>query len=134
MTSRDDFAFAKLDRLAARSLKRTLAETDRLAALKIIESERVPVALPLKKARRFARALNLPEPESCIVPLILGEAEAALAASTSLAEAGYLVTAIRPSTVLEGSARLRFTFTAGHDDTKVEQLAEAVSGLVPAAA
>jgi 8-amino-7-oxononanoate synthase len=105
-----------------------------IAALEIIESEPALVALPLKKARRFARALNLQEPESCIVPLILGEAKAALTASASLAKAGYLVTAIRPPTVPEGTARLRFTFTAGHDDTDVDRLAETVSALVLAAA
>jgi 8-amino-7-oxononanoate synthase len=105
-----------------------------IAALEIIETEPALVATPLQKARLFARALNLPEPESCIVPLILGEAGASLAASASLAEAGYLVTAIRPPTVPEGTARLRFTFTAGHDDAEIERLAKAVRGLVPAAA
>ena len=105
-----------------------------IAAVEIIETEPALVAAPLQKARLFARALNLPEPESCIVPLILGAADAALRASTSLAEAGFLVTAIRPPTVPEGTARLRFTFTAGHDDAEVERLVAAVRKLVPVAA
>ena len=51
MTSLDDFAFAKLDQLTARSVKWTLTETDPLAALEVIESEDVSVTLPLKRAR-----------------------------------------------------------------------------------
>ena len=68
----------------------------------------------MANARLFTRALSLPEPESCIVPLIMGDPDTALAASRSLADQGFLVTAIRPPTVPEGTARLRFTFTAEH--------------------
>ena len=46
------------------------------------------------------------------MPLVLGEAEAALAASRLLEDEGFLVIAIRPPTVPAGTARLRFTFTA----------------------
>ena len=74
----------------------------------------------------FTRALNLPDPESCIVPLILGDAETALAASQSLARQGFLVTAIRPPTVPKDTARLRFTFTAEHRDEDILRLVEAV--------
>ena len=56
-------------------------------------------ARPLAKARRFTQALDLPDATSPIVPVIIGEARAALAASKSLEEAGFLVTAIRPPTV-----------------------------------
>ena len=97
-----------------------------IAALELIESEPELVARPMQKARLFTRALNLPEPESCIVPLILGDPETALAASESLAEQGFLVTAIRPPTVPKDTARLRFTFTAEHEDADILRLAEAV--------
>jgi len=97
-----------------------------IAALALIESDAAMVARPIENARRFTRALNLPEPESCIVPLILGEADTALAASQSLAEQGFLVTAIRPPTVPAGTARLRFTFTAEHREDDILRLAAAV--------
>lgn len=100
-----------------------------LAALDIIERDAVLVAAPIAKARRFARALNLPEPQSAIVPLILGAPERALAASGALEKQGFLVVPIRPPTVPENTARLRFAFTAGHADADIDRLADAVRGL-----
>jgi 8-amino-7-oxononanoate synthase len=74
----------------------------------------------------FARALNRPEAQSAIVPVIVGEADAALKASALLQEAGFLVVAIRPPTVPAGTARLRFAFTARHADADIERLADVV--------
>jgi len=97
-----------------------------LAALEIIESDRARVAAPLAKARRFTAALNLPQAQSAIVPIVLGAAETALAASAALEAQGLLVAPIRPPTVPEGTARLRVAFAAGHPDEAVDRLAEAV--------
>ena len=55
----------------------------------------------------------------------------ALAVSAALEERGFLVTAIRPPTVPPDTARLRFTFTAMHDEQQVLQLAAAVGELLP---
>ena len=57
-----------------------------IAAIDLIESDPVYAAEPLRKARNFARATNLPEPQSAIVPVILGETDAVLAASQLLEE------------------------------------------------
>jgi len=100
-----------------------------IAALDVIEENPDYAALPLAKARSFTELAGLPEAQSPIVPLVLGTAEAALAASRHLAEQGFLVTAIRPPTVPEGTARLRFTFTAQHPDAEIERLAELVRRL-----
>lgn len=62
-----------------------------------------------------------------IQPLILGSAEASLSASRHLRTHGILVTAIRPPTVPEGSARLRITFSATHEASHVDRLLEALS-------
>ena len=102
-----------------------------IAALELIENHPELVAKPMQKARRFTRALNLPDPESCIVPLILGDPDIALAASQDLIERGFLVTAIRPPTVPPGTARLRFTFTAEHRDADIDRLVEAVRPHMP---
>lgn len=102
-----------------------------IASLDLIETDKALVERPVAKARLFTRALNLPEPESCIVPVILGDPEKALAASRALEDQGFLVTAIRPPTVPQGTARLRFTFTAGHEDEDVLRLAEAVRPFRP---
>jgi 8-amino-7-oxononanoate synthase len=95
-----------------------------IAALDVIEREPGYAALPLAKAKAFACRAGLPEPASPIVPVLLGEAEAALKASRLLEDHGFLVVAIRPPTVPAGTARLRLTFTAQHPDDEVERLAE----------
>jgi 8-amino-7-oxononanoate synthase len=101
-----------------------------IAAIDLIERKPDYVAAPLDKAKRFTRALNLPEPQSAIVPVILGETDVALAASRLLEEAGFLVVAIRPPTVPQGTARLRFAFTARHPDSEIDRLSELVRGRV----
>ncbi|MFM2130667.1 MAG: hypothetical protein RL477_2213 [Pseudomonadota bacterium] len=105
-------------------------------ALQLIEGDAELTARPLRLARRFASALGLPEAQSAVVPLVLGEEARALAASAQLAERGFLVTAIRPPTVPAGTSRLRFTFSAAHSDEDVEDLLAAVAaiGLAPEAA
>jgi 8-amino-7-oxononanoate synthase len=99
------------------------------AAIELIETDPTYAALPLAKAKAFTRRVGLPEAQSPIVPLILGEAETALAASRRLEEKGFLVIAIRPPTVPAGTARLRLTFTARHPDSEIERLADIVRAL-----
>jgi 8-amino-7-oxononanoate synthase len=94
-----------------------------IAALDIIESEPDFAALPVQKARAFTRAANLPAAESAIVPVTIGDADAALRASALLEDEGFLVVAIRPPTVPEGTARLRVTFNAAQPDDAIERLA-----------
>ncbi len=99
------------------------------AALDVIAATPELCARPVERARLFTRLCDLPEAQSPIVPLILGEAQTALAASATLAKAGFLVAAIRPPTVPAGTARLRFTFTAAHTTAQVRALADAVRSL-----
>jgi 8-amino-7-oxononanoate synthase len=101
-----------------------------LAALDIIESQPALTALPLAKARAFTDALGLPAAQSPIVPVVIGSAEAALAASARLEAEGFLVVAIRPPTVPEGTARLRIAFSAAHSDADVMRLADLVRDLI----
>ncbi|HEV2161443.1 MAG TPA: 8-amino-7-oxononanoate synthase [Stellaceae bacterium] len=93
------------------------------AALDIIAGDPDLTAKPLRNARRFTRAAGLPEAQSAIVPVVLGTAERALAASRRLEDEGFLAVAIRPPTVPDGTARLRFAFTAGHADTDIDRVA-----------
>jgi 8-amino-7-oxononanoate synthase len=97
-----------------------------IAALDVIAREPQRVAAPLALARRFTRALNLPEAQSAVVPIVIGAAETALEAAADLEAQGLLAVAIRPPTVPEGTARLRCAFSALHTDEQVDRLAQAV--------
>jgi 8-amino-7-oxononanoate synthase len=97
-----------------------------IAALDIIRDDPNLCARPVSLARRFTAGLGLPAAESPIVPIVLGEAETALAASADLEAKGLLAVAIRPPTVPAGTARLRIAFSAGHSDAQVDALIDAV--------
>jgi 8-amino-7-oxononanoate synthase len=97
------------------------------AALRFIDTHPEHCARPLAHAQRCTRLLGLPAATSPIVPLIVGSASAALALSQRLADEGLLVTAIRPPTVPDGTARLRMTFCAAHTDADVDRLAGALT-------
>ncbi|MFL2546370.1 MAG: aminotransferase class I/II-fold pyridoxal phosphate-dependent enzyme [Candidatus Rariloculaceae bacterium] len=124
-------AVADLIRNRARSLIYTTAlppgtVAAAAKAVEIIASDRQLTEIPLKNARLFTQELGLPEAQSAIVPLQVGSASKALEISEQLEQDGYLVVAIRPPTVPDGTARLRCTFSAMHDPADVRALAEAV--------
>jgi 8-amino-7-oxononanoate synthase len=97
-----------------------------IAALDLIERDQDYAATPLRKAKMFTRRVGLAEAQSPIVPVIIGDEEATLAASRMLVEEGYFAAAIRPPSVPAGTARLRLTFTAKHSDQAIERLADIV--------
>jgi 8-amino-7-oxononanoate synthase len=66
---------------------------------------------------------------SPIVPVILGEEAAALAAAAQLADQGLLVPAIRPPTVAPGTSRLRVALSAAHTAADVDRLVTALAPL-----
>lgn len=96
------------------------------AALELIATDEDLVRQPLKRARRFTSRLGLEPPESPIVPFVLGDAQRTMQAAAVLREEGFLVGAIRPPTVPEGTARLRLTFSAVHTEEDIDRLAAAV--------
>jgi 8-amino-7-oxononanoate synthase len=97
-----------------------------IAAIDLIEREPERLALPLAKACIFTGAAGLPSAQSAIVPVVIGQAEAALSASRLLEAEGFLAVAIRPPTVPEGTARLRLSFSAAHPDAEIARLANVV--------
>ncbi len=101
------------------------------AALELIATDNELVRKPLRRARRFAAQLDLEVPESPIVPIVLGDSLRTSRAAEALRERGFLVAAIRPPTVPEGTARLRLTFSAEHGEDEVDRLATAVNKIAP---
>ena len=59
---------------------------------------------------------------SAIVPLVIGENEAALATAQRLRDRGFWIPAIRYPTVPKGSARLRITVSAAHQRSDLVRL------------
>ncbi len=63
-----------------------------------------------------------------IVPVAVGEADAALALAGALERRGVLGIAIRPPTVPPGTSRIRLAMTAAHDEATVERIVAALVG------
>jgi 8-amino-7-oxononanoate synthase len=61
---------------------------------------------------------------SPIVPIVLGEPERTMRVAVRLEERGYLVGAIRPPTVPQGTSRLRITVTLAHSLATLEEFAD----------
>jgi len=66
--------------------------------------------------------LQLAQSSTPIQPLVVGAAADAVSLSEALRDEGILVTAIRPPTVPDGTARLRITFSAAHTEAQVDRL------------
>ncbi len=97
---------------------------------------REKLAALIARFRHGAAELGLPLAASfsAIQPLLLGSADAALAAAQALERLGLLVSAIRPPSVPLGQARLRITLSAAHEDAHVDRLLDALETLhLPAA-
>jgi 8-amino-7-oxononanoate synthase len=96
------------------------------AALTILQSDPALRARPRQLADRLRAALvghyALGASQSHLVPLLLGEAHAALALQAHLAEHGWDARAIRPPTVPEGASRVRLVLHADLDEHELSTL------------
>src|SRR5204863_2473476 len=101
------------------------------AALDLVDAEPERVQRLRDRIADFRAAatragLELSESASAIQPVIVGDAARAVAISARLAERGFLVPAIRPPTVPDGTARLRVSLCADHGRDEVEALARTI--------
>jgi 8-amino-7-oxononanoate synthase len=102
-----------------------------LAALEIVIGEPERRKTLLDRAAELRRRLadqgwNTGNSVSQIIPVIVGEPEAAVRLSASLRERGFFVPAIRPPTVPKGEACLRISLSYSHSDKMVDRLAESL--------
>ncbi|HEY0939408.1 MAG TPA: 8-amino-7-oxononanoate synthase [Steroidobacter sp.] len=97
-----------------------------LAAARICQSQEGD---QLRARLRSLIDMLRPGHASAIVPIILGEDAAALAASAQLRAAGIHVPAIRPPTVPKGTARLRVALSASHTEAMLDSLRGALARL-----
>jgi 8-amino-7-oxononanoate synthase len=108
-----------------------------MAALELLREEPRRVERLQRNARVLRDALSeegLPagDGDTPIVPVIVGDAEAAVAASEQALKRGVFAQAIRPPTVPAGSSRLRLTVMASHTKTELREAGKAVAKAVPA--
>jgi 8-amino-7-oxononanoate synthase len=108
-----------------------LSPADTAAALAALRICRSPEGDRLRARLRSVVDRIRPGHPSAIVPIILGEDAAALAAAAALRDSGIHVPAIRPPTVPKGTARLRVALSAAHSDAMLEKLQGALARLDP---
>lgn len=104
-----------------------------LASLEIIKDESHRRNELLKNADHFRAALRSKgfdvKGSSQIVPVIVGENRAAVMMAEALQERGYWALPIRPPTVPQGEARLRFSLSFDHDKSMLGRLADDISAI-----
>jgi 7-keto-8-aminopelargonate synthetase-like enzyme len=76
--------------------------------------------------------LAAPRSETQIVPLLVGDAEHAVAASERALEQGVFAQAIRPPTVPPGTSRLRLSVMASHTKSELREAARVLAAAVSA--
>jgi 8-amino-7-oxononanoate synthase len=117
------------------ALPAAVAEATRMS-LRLVQREvwrREYLQQLIARYRHGAEQLGLPvlPSETAIQPLLIGDNAAALALSETLWARGILITAIRPPSVPENSARLRITFSAAHTEKHLQQLLLALEEVCP---
>jgi len=112
------------------ALPPALAETVRVS-LAIADEEawrrkRLHELIAYFRAAAEKQQIPLMESFTPIQPIILGDSKKALAVSHALYERGIIITAIRPPTVPQGTARLRVTLSALHNENHIDQLIDSL--------
>ena len=117
------------------ALPAALAETTR-HALRLLRAddwrrERLQALTVRLREGLLAQGWQLMASTTPIQPIHIGSSARAMALSAALAARGFWVGAIRPPTVPAGTARLRLTLSASHDDAALEALLAAMAELAP---
>lgn len=117
------------------ALPPALAETTRHALCKVRADEwrrqRLREHTTRLREGLLAQGWSMMPSPTPIQPIHIGTSARAEALSAALAERGFWVGAIRPPTVPVGTARLRLTLTASHDDAALTALLNTMAELAP---
>jgi 8-amino-7-oxononanoate synthase len=102
------------------------------AALRLVAGMDIERAELISRAQGFAKSLQRDGWETLttttqIVPAVIGPNDAAVSAAEFLQRAGFAVRAIRPPTVPQGTARLRFSVTHKISAAELEKLTAVLS-------
>jgi glycine C-acetyltransferase/8-amino-7-oxononanoate synthase len=94
-----------------------------LEGLRIVREEPAIVARLHRNARVLREGLGMPPEPMPIVPLIVGEPDAAMALCEAALRGGVFAQAIRPPTVPSGTSRLRLVAMASHREDDLRDAA-----------
>jgi 8-amino-7-oxononanoate synthase len=103
-----------------------------LAALELLESrpvivERLARNAHVMRSELRARGLDRPGSSTQILPIVVGEADTAMAVCERALERGVFVQAIRPPTVPQGTSRLRLTVMSTHEEADLRRAAQVLA-------
>jgi 7-keto-8-aminopelargonate synthetase-like enzyme len=99
-----------------------------LAAVSIVRSDEGAALVARLRANVDRIRPGHPSP---IVPVLVGDEDAAMAASSALRALGLLVPAVRPPTVPVGTSRLRIAVSASHTFEQLDALVEGLDACLP---
>lgn len=106
-----------------------LSPADAAAALAAVGVLVAPEGDALRDRLRSRVERLRPGHPTPVLAVIIGEEDAAMAASAELLAQGLLVPAIRPPTVAPGTSRLRIALSAAHTEVQVDTLARALGAI-----
>ena len=105
-----------------------------LGAMQVIKESPALGRQLLGRVDFFSKALSLHnfrvESSTQILPLMVGESAKAVELAAKLGDAGFFVTAVRPPTVPEKTARLRFSVTLHQSREDLASLASLLKSLI----
>jgi len=110
-----------------------------MAALELLQEEPRRVEKVQRNSAVLREALaekGLPAPQGVtpVIPLVIGDADAAVSVTERALGRGVFAQAIRPPTVPAGTSRLRLTVMASHTKSELREAANTIAAAVPAEA
>ncbi len=84
----------------------------------------------LKRNIKLFQKLTGFKSKTAIFPVVVGDSQKALDISEKLFKSGFIIPAIRPPTVPEGTARIRITLSAGHTEEEITALSNILNKLI----
>ncbi|MEV0337206.1 8-amino-7-oxononanoate synthase [Nocardia sp. NPDC050717] len=100
------------------------------AALGLLRRDPTMASRVLDRAADIARIAGVPEPDSAVVSVVLGDAQLAFDAAQACRARGLDVGCFRPPSVPEGTSRLRLTARANLTDAELDTIAEVLGAVL----
>ncbi|MFB7879053.1 8-amino-7-oxononanoate synthase [Nocardia sp. NPDC056064] len=103
------------------------------AALSLLRRDPTMATRVLDRACDIARIAGVPDPDSAVVSVVLGDAQLAYDAAQACRARGLDVGCFRPPSVPEGTSRLRLTARANLTEAELDTIAEVLGDVLAAA-